>query len=218
MTQGAAADRRIGMWAALTVVALGLAYVITGAVGYFFGADQPEHFGVVDPALAVLEVLIILSVPPMITMMAALHAGTRSERQTYSRVALAFMVLLGGVTTAIHFVELTVVRRIDPAHSPGLANILSFRWPSAIFALDLLAWDVFLGLSMLFAARAVDRDARDRRVRYSLLATGALCLAGTLGPVSGDLRFQVIAIAGYAFMFPLTCLVVAQWFRRPADG
>src|SRR5262245_58331738 len=136
MTRGSAADRRIGMWAALTVVALGAIYVVTGAVGFFFGADRPEHFGVVDPALAVLEVLIILSVPPMITMMAALHACTRPDRKTCSRVALAFMVLLGGVTTAIHFVELTVVRRIDLGNAPGVANVLSFRWPSVAFALD----------------------------------------------------------------------------------
>jgi hypothetical protein len=40
------------MWAARAVVALGVVYVITGASGYFLGTNQPEHFGVVDPALA----------------------------------------------------------------------------------------------------------------------------------------------------------------------
>ena len=151
------------MWAARAVVALGVVYVITGAAGYFLGANQPEHFGVVDPALAVLEILIILCVPPMITMMAALHACAVSDKKTWSRVALIFMVLLGGVTFAIHFVELTVVRRIDLTTTPGLARVLSFQWPSAAFALDLLAWDVFLGLSMLFAPVRLGVAGCDRR-------------------------------------------------------
>jgi|SoiMetStandDraft_5_1073268.scaffolds.fasta_scaffold23616_2 hypothetical protein len=206
------------MWAARAVVALGVVYVITGASGYFLGTNQPEHFGVVDPALAILEILIILCVPPMITMMAALHACTAADKKTWSRVALIFMALLGSVTSAIHFVELTVVRRIDLGRAPGLAAVLSFQWPSAAFALDLLAWDVFLGLSMVFAAWAVAGTSGSRRLRPALVATGILCLAGTLGPASGDLRFQIVGIAGYAFVFPVTCVFMAQWFSQPADG
>lgn len=200
------------------MVALGVMYVITGAVGYFFGSNHPEHFGVVDPALAVLEILIILCVPPMITMMAALHGCAAPDKKTWSRVALTFMALLGGVTSAIHFVELTVVRRIDLGHARGLATVLSFQWPSAVFALDLLAWDVFLGLSMIFAASAVAGTRGNRRLRPALVATGVLCLAGTLGPASGDLRFQIVGIVGYAFVFPVTCVFMAQWFSQPADG
>jgi hypothetical protein len=47
-----------------------------------------------------------------------------------------------------------------------------------------------------------------------MILSGLLCLAGVSGPASGDLRFQYPAIAGYAFVFPFVCLLLAIMFAR----
>ena len=52
-------------------------------------------------------------------------------------IALAFMVLVTGLTATVHFIDLTALRQT------GMEGIV---WPSAIYAVELLAWDVFLGL------------------------------------------------------------------------
>ena len=91
-------------------------------------------------------------------------------------------------------------------------------WPSVFFALDLLAWDVSLGLSLVLAASVFCGGAPQRRVRFALAAAGTLCLTGTLGPLLGELRLQVVAILGYAFVFPVACLLLGLLFRQTASA
>jgi hypothetical protein len=207
-----AAHRRIGRWSALGVFFLGVTYVLTGAIGWALG-DRTKGLELVDPALAILEVLLIIVVPFMIAMMAAVHACAPPERKVWSLTSLVFMALAGGLTAAIHFVQLTIVRHLPVGAVPGLTQILSFKWPSVSFALDLFAWDVLFGLSMLCGAMVFDTRGRARAVRMAMMTSAVLCLIGTIGPASGDLRFQILAIAGYAFVFPIACLLLARLFR-----
>jgi hypothetical protein len=51
-----------------------------------------------------------------------------------------------------------------------------------------LAWDFFLGLSLLFAAPVFKGSGLTIRVRLSMMAGGLSCLAGTLGPALGYLH------------------------------
>ena len=48
--------------------------------------------------------------------------------------------------------------------------------------MDLLAWDLFLGLSLLFASRVFKGDRLHTAIRLTLTLSGALCVAGILGP------------------------------------
>jgi hypothetical protein len=115
------------------------------------------------------------------------------------------MILVAGLTSAVHFVGLTALRQMG---AEGIA------WPSPLYALELLAWDVFLGISLLFAAPVFQGAGLNQAIRISLFATGGLCIAGTIGPATGDMRFQFVAVAGYGALLPVTCLLLAQVFRR----
>ena len=86
-------------------------------------------------------------------------------------------------------------------------------WPSAIYAIELLAWDVFLGLSLLFAAPVFQGAGLKRNIRTALVVVGVLCLAGTLGPVTGDMRFQFISVLGYGVVLPVAWLMIARYFQ-----
>jgi hypothetical protein len=204
------------MWSAWAVVFLDLGYLATGAAWLLFGGDAVgrDPLWPVDPFRAVLEVIILLLTPPVVLLMAAVHTQAPRGTRTCSAAALAFMVLMAGTTGGIHFVELTVVRRLETAAVPGLSIVFFSPWPSIFFALDLFAWDVFLGLSLLCAAPVFQGGGLTAAVRVSLLLSGALCLAGTLGPALGDLRFQLLAVLGYAFVFPVACLLLALLFGR----
>ena len=90
-----------------------------------------------------MEILTLLSAPILVVLMAAVHAYAVPQYKVHSLIAFAFMVLMAGLTSSVHFVELTAVRQSATA---------SLTWPSMAYALELLAWDVFLGLSLLFAA------------------------------------------------------------------
>jgi hypothetical protein len=193
---------RLGVWSASALCLIGVAYVVTLAVGFISaGFSKP----IVDPVLAVMEILTLLSAPILVVLMAAVHAYAQPEYKIHGLVALAFMVLLAGLTSSVHFVELTAVRQSSTA---------SLIWPSTAYALELLAWDLFLGLSLLFAAPVFKGGTLEDAVRTGLYVGGALCITGILGPATGDMRLQFIAIVGYAGVLPTVSLLLMFLFRR----
>jgi hypothetical protein len=191
---------RIGTWSATAIVVIGVAYLVVLAVGMGrAGLDRP----ITDPTLAVMELLTIASAPPIVALAAALLVRARPARRVAGIVALAFAVLFAGTTMAVHFVGLTAGRQAGGG---------MLVWPSTAYALELLAWDVFLGLALLAAATTVEGDGPARAARRALLLCGALCLAGTIGPAVGDMRLQLIGVFGYAVVLPVAAWLVRRLF------
>ena len=134
----------------------------------------------------------------------AVHGYTPPDRKTDSLIALAFMILVAGTTSAVHFAQLTALRQL------GAAGIV---WPSPAYAVELLAWNFFLGLSLLFAAPVFDHGGLERRIRRGLLVSAVLCLAGVIGPAVGNMRLQLIGVLGYAGVLPVVCFMLSRLFR-----
>jgi hypothetical protein len=180
---------------------IGIAYVVTLAIGFaVHGFAEP----IVDPILAIMEVLTLMSAPPMVVIMAAIHGYASEDRKIFALIALAFTVLFAGMTSAVHFVELTALRQL------GVGGIV---WPSPVYAVELLAWNLFLGLALLFAALVFDGGGPERVVRRNLLISGGLCVAGTAGPAIGNMRLQLVGVLGYAGVLPVVCFMLARLFR-----
>jgi hypothetical protein len=192
---------RLGSWSAFAVFLIGVTYLVTLTIGFtVYGLNEP----IGDPILAVMEVLTLMSAPFIVIMMAAIHDYASIDRKIYGLVALAFAILFLGMTSAVHFVELTALRQ------RGSGGIV---WPSPEYAIELLAWNLFLGLALLFAAPVFDRDGAERGVRRGLLISGVLCVAGIIGPAMGNMRFQLVGVFGYALVLPVVCFMVAKLFR-----
>jgi len=213
MSEWTQTDRRIGIWSATSAATIGVIYVVVGLIG--IAARPPSRLALsqVDPYLAILEVLIILSAVTLVTMMAAVQTYAGPECETIGVTAFAFIICFAVLTCGVHFASLTVGRQIDPRALSLLSHQLSFEWPTLALALDLLAWNFFLGLALVFAAQVFKGEAA-LRVRVSMTLAGTLCLTGTLGPASGHLRIQYLAIAGYAFALPISCVLLAMLFWR----
>jgi hypothetical protein len=198
--------RRLGVWSSAAIVGIGVAYALALAVGF---ARHGLHEPIADPVLAVMEVLTLLSALPIVTLMTAVHERAAPGRKVYGLAAIAFATLCAGTTSGVHFVELTAARQLGGG---GIA------WPSRVYAAELLAWDVFLGLAMLFASPVFDGGGAERTVRRGLLSCGVLCLAGTVGPAMGNMRLQFIGVVGYAGVLPVVSLLLARLFARSAPN
>jgi hypothetical protein len=192
---------RLGRWSALAIFLLGVAYFVTLTISVsVHGLTAP----IVDPTLAVMEVLTLISAPLMVILFSAIHAYALVERKIYGLIALAFVTVFVAMTSAVHFVELTAIRQ------RGSSGI---KWPSPAYAVELLAWNLFLGLALLFAARVFDGSGLERGVRRGLLISGALCVAGIIGPAVGNMQLQLVGVFGYAVVLPVVCLMLARLFR-----
>lgn len=198
---------RLGSWSAVAVLLISVAYLVTLGIGVaVHGLAEP----IVDPILAVMEVLTLMSAPPMVVVMAAIHDYAPVNRKIFGLIALAFTILFAGATSVVHFVELTALRQL------GSRAIV---WPSPAYAVELLAWNLFLGLALLFAAPVFDGGGPERSVRRGLLVGGVLCVAGIVGPAVGNMRLQLVGVLGYAGVLPVVCFMLARLFRQlPCRG
>lgn len=179
--------------------------LVAGLIAAAPGAPVP------DPYNAVLELLIIPSALAMVIAFAAVHRWATPQRRLLSASALALVALTAGLTICVHAVLLTVGRHADTSKLPGYDVLLSWRWPSVVFALDIVAWDLFLGVALLLAAPVL-RGWPSRLLTIS----GVLCLAGITGAVLGDMNVRDIGIVGYAVVLPIALLLQGRRFARTA--
>jgi hypothetical protein len=188
------------------ILGVGIAYLGVLAAGLArHGLREP----ITDPLLAVMEVLTLLAAAPILTLIAALAERARDAQRLAGSVALAFATMFAATTGAVHFVGLTAGRQTGGG---GLV------WPSTAYALELLAWDVFLGLALIAAAGTVVGAGRARSARLALFVTGVLCLAGTVGPAIGNMRLQLIGVTGYAAVLPVAAVFLLRFFAGERAG
>src|SRR5829696_2884720 len=131
----------------------------------------------------------------------------------YWRKLLVFMGLLAGVTSVVHFCVLILSRQPEFVGRPWESLVFPFAWPSVVYSVDILAWDVF-SLSMLFAALVFRGSHLAAWIRVLMIASGVLSLAGLSGVVAGDMQLRNIGIVGYVGVFLVVAALLAILFYR----
>lgn len=120
------------------------------------------------------------------------------------------MVLVAGLTCSLHFVILTLGHQTQFAELPWL----EFRWPSVVYALDILAWDVLFALAVFSVAPVFCGSRLANWTRALMIVSGALAVGGLSGVVANDMQLRNIGIIGYALVFPATAALLAILFHR----
>lgn len=204
--------RRFGIFSAVATVILVVAYAVTLAVGLLTLESPEDPIG--GPLFTILEILIIITMPGMVALMVTVHAWAPTNAKALSLTSVVFMGLLAGVTCSLHFVILTLSHQPEFRAQTWLPLVLSFEWPSIVYALDILGWDVFFPLSMLFAAPVFSGSRLATWIRVLMIVSGVLSLAGLSGVVAGDMQLRNIGIAGYVGVFLVVATLLAVLFYR----
>ena len=205
--------RTLGSWSARTIFLIEVAYVAVFVAGFASIRDTSKPLP--DPYLAIAEILILMMAPILVCLMLAIHQCAPKHAKPFTQVALGWMFAAAAFTTVVHFVQLTVARHIDSATFPGYAGIFGWQWPSTFYAIDIVAWDVFFGLALLFAVPAFTHRSDATLVRRGLILSGSLSLIGLVGPFANVLGLRTIGIVGYTIVFGLTCLPLSRTFTAP---
>jgi hypothetical protein len=172
------------------------------------GFDKP----IADPYLVVMELLIMVLAVPLVVVFACVHAYAPASRKSLSLSALVLVARTAGITVCVHLVLLTVGRQADAHTLPGYGLLLSWHWPSVVFALDIASWDFFLGFALLLAASVFSGSGLPELVRRGLQVSGARCLFGLVGAATDNMGVRDIGIVGYGVVLPVVLLLVARLF------
>ena len=202
--------RTIGRAAAWAVFSMIVVYAVTTALGFLSLKSSLDPIG--DPYFAIMELLILLMTPLMVVIMVAVHYYAPVERKLYSLTALAFMIILAGLTDTLHFVILSFGRQVDATGLTWMPLLISFKWPSVAYALDILAWDIFFPLSFLFAAPVFKGGRLETWIRILMILSAILSFAGLAGVPFADMQYRNIGIIGYALVAPVVFLLIGILF------
>jgi hypothetical protein len=197
------------------VAFLCLLYGIALSVG-LLTLPSPED-PIQNPWFTLMEVLILAISPAMVALAIALHAWAPPGRKSLALAGVVFLSLCAGITCAVHFAVLTLSRHPAFAGQDWAPLVFSFTWPSIVYALDILAWDVFFPLGAFFAAAAIPGEGLARKVRILLFVSAVLALLGLAGVPLADMQVRNIGILGYALIFPIAAALLAQLFRRAGN-
>ena len=211
--QAIAGTRSVLLWGMGTAWAVAVLYVVY--IGVLFAGGVAV--GVPrEPYLAIAEILTSVGALIQVGLVSLIYDNAPPRAKTLSLVALGWMVLMAGLTVTVHFVQFTVARSIHLAATPELARLFGWEWPSLLYAVELVAWHLFLGLSLLFAASAFRGRGAQATVRIGLRVSGSLCILGLVGPALGNLNWRMIGVFGYGVVFPVVCVVIGLVFKRAA--
>ena len=83
-----------------------------------------------------------------------------------------------------------------------------------VYALDILAWDIFFACAVIAAAPTFQGGGLAPATRWHLVISGPLSLAGLTGAVTGDMNLRNIGLVGYVGVFLIATLTMATLFRR----
>jgi len=196
---------RVGFVSATGLCLVGIVYIAVVAFGV---AEAGLSDPIADPTLAIMEVLTMLSALLFVLLTGAIYDAASAEQKIFGIMALTFAAMMAGITCTVHFVALTAGRQ---------SGFTVLEWPSTLYAAELLAWDVLLGLSLIFAALTFNGSRLAVAILWALIVSGALALIGTLGPIAGNMALQRPGILGYGLGLPAAALMLAIFFRRRAS-
>lgn len=210
--------RAVGRAAAWAAFFLEQVYAVVALCGFLSLKSPEDPIG--DPFLSIMALLIILITPFMVANMVAVHAYASPEFKIYSLTALAFMIIVAGLTSSVNFAVLMVSRQVEAAGSPWLPLFLPYKWPAVAYALDIFAWGWFFALSMLFAAPIFREGRLEKTVCILMIVSGSLSLVGLISLPLSAMQAIRIGIVGWGVAGPLVFLVLAVVFGRtqPAPG
>ena len=201
------AARQLGIASAVAVLAIGVLYVATISLWLLILAMPREPIG--DPFLAVMEVLTIVSALAFLGLVLAIRCFAEEQHHVHALASTALGTLAAGCTLAVHFVQLTSVRQL---WRTGATADYRLIWPSPQFAVEYLAWDLLIGLTLVVASFVFSGSRASRPAGVALMTSGVLCIAGLVGPLSGRMIWQNIAVIGYAIGLPIAAAMLARVF------
>ncbi|WP_026898323.1 hypothetical protein [Daejeonella oryzae] len=197
--------RSVGRTTCRIIFVLGIIYAITTTIGLLSLQSPDDSIG--NPYFTIMEILSIVISLLMAISLITVHLCAPLIDKFFTLTALIFMCFTTVITSSVHFLILSVSHTMEAELLQNSSFFFSFKWPSVVYALDILAWDLFFGLSMLFLAPVFKID---KNLKALLIISGILSLIGLIGIPLQNMQIRNIGIIGYAVIGPVAFLLIGK--------
>lgn len=207
---------RLGCSLAAGVTILGVAYASGFAWQAATGGVNPRALSTGAQTIVAVATLILAQLVLGLTV--CIDRCLRPERRIYSSIAVVFAACFTVTVSINRFVQVGVVR---PAQLSGdtdqLRRFLPYDSGSAMFAMEILGWGVFLSLALLGLAAAFRGSRLDTALRWACITYAALGLAGAAGYAMRNAWFY-LGFASWAVVLYVWTALLTSWFWRSWSG
>lgn len=177
---------KLGYWSALlstlawiiftvcfvALVMINPLFMWTNLADYVVYTDQ---YPSLLPDLARLMVVIIGVL--YVILFSCIHDLAAAEQKVFTRISLAFALGFAILTGANYFIQISAVRlALIKGTLAGLEQVVQANPYSAVSAMNMLGWTVFLGAASLFAAPVFSGGRLEKVIRITFLLNGLFCL------------------------------------------
>jgi hypothetical protein len=188
---------QLALWTSILITVLGILYSAVIAILAFNGgmtfppAEPVQLFGGVTTILAALLLPVLFG---------SLHFLVPENKKIYTLLTISFGLVFTVFVSINRFIQVSIVRLSTlEGNTDGLARFLPYDGHSAMFALEMIGWGVFLSLALFFLGLALDRKGILKKTRWLLFL---YTLLGTVSAVCFILNnpLSVIGFAAWGFV------------------
>lgn len=202
----------MGFVSGYLIAILSVTYAAVLAMG-LLTLPTPAH-PIQNPWFTIMELLILVLAPVMVVFTTSLRAWVPPTGKSAAVLGIVFMAMCAVVTCSVHFVVLTLSRQPAFIETDWALLMFSFTWPSLVYALDILAWDIFFPLSALSIALALRGTVQTKALQMLFIGSAMLAFLGLAGIPLEDMNIRNIGIVGYVVLFPCGTALLAYRFKR----
>lgn len=190
-------NKQFVRWTVYALLALGVVYV--GLIVWGISTQDPQTGLIQDPVRILMEFMTMISAVVLLFFALSMKYILGPEHDFLAEISVLFMTLLVALTSAVHFVSITVSSQIIDAN-PLFSPLLSLNWPSLLLSIDILAWDVFFGIAFIFLGLSLKPIKELAIARSIMIFSGILSLLGLIALPLNNMNLRFIGIFGYTVM------------------
>jgi hypothetical protein len=182
---------RLGFWSAFSVTVAFLVFTVcfvaiplTSPV--FIWKDLAGYVAYVSNNNQFFQNLARLAMllfgPLFVILLNCIHDYASPDRRLLVRISLCFGVAFAALTGINYFIQLSAVRQnISLGELQGLEQLVQANPYSAVAAINLLGWSLFLGLASLFVAPVFSGSKLEKLISVAFWLNGIFCILGGIG-------------------------------------
>lgn len=190
-------DKHISKNVAYSIVILGIIYIVLIAIGIM--TQSKENGYIKDDIRILMEILTMFSAVLLLLFTISINQLVEDERKVFSLFSVLMMLGLVILTFSCHFINITVGKELNDSNK-SFSYLVSLTWPSVIFAIDILAWDVFFGFSFIALGISIIKSKIWGILPIIMIVSGILSLVGLIAIPLKNMNIRYIGVFGYTVM------------------
>ena len=201
----------LGFYSSLVITILGVIYFIVILILFITGKNTIppstpiQLFGAIET---------ILMAPFLIIIFTSIHYIVSEDKKILSHLGIVFCSIFAVMVSINRFVQLIVVRLSSIAGDlEGLKRFYPYQPDSAMFALEMVGWGVFLSIALFLVAFVFSFTGVQRYIRISFFLYAVLGIIGSIGLIAGS-PISAIGFVAWGFVLPVATALLSVFFRK----